>query len=106
MRARTAGWAAAGLVGVAGWAAAGEGDEAPAIRFAAPVRLAAGEKLLGQGRYYPSPAVHDLDGDGQPEVLVGDLQGRVTFATRGKAGLGAEQPLLTREKKPLKFDNW
>ena len=54
--------------------------------FKAPVRLKAGDKWLGENRLYPSPAVHDLDGDGLPDIVVGDLRGIVTVATRSPVG--------------------
>ena len=70
------------------------------------VRIKAGEKLLGEGRYYPSPVLHDVDGDGTPEILVGDLMGRVTVARRGENAVGGETPLKGADGKPLKFHNW
>ena len=54
--------------------------------FKAPVRLKAGDKWLGENRLYPSPVLHDLDGDGLPDVVIGDLFGKVTVATRLPAG--------------------
>ena len=76
-------------------------------RFAAPRRIHTGEKLLGQGRYYPSPVLHDTDGDGTMDVVVADLMGRVTVA-RGLDGgrFAGEQPLLGADHKPLDFHNW
>lgn len=106
MRATTLGHAALAVLAAAGWAAADGDEPGKAVAFAEPVRLKAGEKWLGEGRYYPSPVMHDLDRDGKAEVLVGDLRGVVTFATRTAAGLGPEAPLLTRDQTPLKFDNW
>jgi hypothetical protein len=78
-------------------------------RFAAPKRVAAGDASLGEGRLYPSPVLHDADGDGLPDIVVGDLLGAVTFAPRvaGKAvAFGAEKPFHDRDRKPLKFHNW
>lgn len=78
--------------------------------FAPPVRLEAGDGLLGAGRLYPSPALHDVDGDGRLDVVVGDLFGKVTVARRqagdGAPWLSAETPLQNREGKDLKFHNW
>jgi len=78
--------------------------------FAAPERIRAGKAFLGQGRIYPSPVLHDLDGDGHLDILVGDLFGRVTVARRvaaeGGIRVGAEVPLKGRNGKPLKFHNW
>ena len=78
--------------------------------FAAPVRISAGEALLGEERSYPSPVLHDVDGDNLPDIVVGDLMGRITFAKRIASDKGVafakEQPLLGRGGKPLKFQNW
>lgn len=80
------------------------------VRFAKPRLIKAGEQNLGEGRLYPSPAIHDVDGDGTPDLVIGDLFGRVTYApgTRGKAGLqfGDERPLKDRRGEQLKFHNW
>jgi len=77
------------------------------VRFAAPKRMKAGASWLGEGRLYPSPAAHDLNGDGQLDVVIGDLPGRVTAALRGQDGsLAAEAPVDKRDGKPLKFHNW
>jgi hypothetical protein len=95
----------------AGAVLAGSGalaDEIPtAPTFAPPQRLKVGDKFLGAGRYYPSPVLHDVDGDGAPEIVIGDLIGKVTVAS-GKAGLSlaAETPMLKQDGKPLKFSNW
>lgn len=83
-------------------------QEAP--RFAAPVRLGAGKKLLGEGRLYPSPVFHDVNGDGLLDVVVGDLRGRITYALReagdGVPRFGAEQKWLGSDGKELDFHNW
>ena len=77
------------------------------VSFAAPVRLMAGDEYLGTGRMYPSPAVHDWNGDGRNDVLIGDLHGRVTVALRGEDGaLGAEAKAKTRDDELLDFGNW
>lgn len=92
------------LLGSPGWA-----DETGGVRFAPPVRIRAGDAFLGEGRYYPSPVLHDVDGDKLLDLVVGDLFGRVTVARRraGKAvAFEGEQPLLDRDGKPLRFHNW
>ncbi|MCA3008914.1 MAG: hypothetical protein INH34_11125 [Phycisphaerales bacterium] len=80
-------------------------------QFAPPVRLKAGETFLGEKRLYPSPVLHDLDGDGRVDVVVGDLPGVLTMAPRGNAAAdapvyGAETKVLAADGKPLDFDNW
>lgn len=75
--------------------------------FAAPVRLQAGDKLLGAGRLYPSPMAHDVDGDGRLDLVIGDLAGRLTVALRRADGTyAAETPLLAADGKRLDFANW
>ncbi len=80
------------------------------FRFAAPVRIAAGDALLGEGRLYPSPMLHDGDRDGVPDVYVGDLRGRITLA-RGARKDGVlhflpEQKLMAADGSDLDFHNW
>ncbi|NNC88612.1 MAG: hypothetical protein HKN82_09165 [Akkermansiaceae bacterium] len=76
--------------------------------FKAPVRLMAGEKFLGEGRYYPSPVFRDMNGDGKLDVVVGDLRGHLTIALRtGRAmEFAAETDLLGDDGKALDFSNW
>jgi hypothetical protein len=106
MHMRIAGIALIGLV-AAGLASADEtGTKA---RFAAPKRVRAGDAFLGEGRLYPSPVLHDADGDGLSDIVVGDLIGQVTFAPRaaGKpVAFGVEKPFADRDGKQLKFHNW
>lgn len=79
-------------------------------QFDEPVRLKAGDAFMGDKRLYPSPVVHDVDGDGVPDVVVGDLRGLLTVAPgeRTASGIrfGAEKPILDHEGKDLKFHNW
>jgi hypothetical protein len=79
-------------------------------QFAAPVRLLAGEKTLGEGRLYPSPMLHDVDGDGRLDVVTGDLRGRLTVALRtagaAPACYAAEKPLQDEDGKDIDFHNW
>ncbi len=80
-------------------------------RFAAPKRIHAGDGFLGEGRLYPSPVLHDIDGDKRPDIVVGDLRGKVTVACRETGDdktvrFGAEKPLKDRSGEQLKFHNW
>ncbi len=89
--------------------AAAQGSDDTA-KFAAPKRIKAGDGFLGEGRLYPSPVLHDVDGDKRPDVVVGDLFGKVTFACREASHpavvLGAEKQLKDRSGEQLKFHNW
>ena len=79
------------------------------VKFAEPTRIMAGDKYLGQRRAYPSPALHDVNGDGHMDLLIADLRGRVTVAlgTGSKPmSFGEEKPLLGSDKEPLDFNNW
>jgi len=97
---------AAGLA----WAAAL--SLAPALtaqgtKFAAPVLLKAGDKVLGKGRLYPSPAAWDIDRDGRFDLVVGDLRGHLTYALQNADGtFAAEQKLKDVAGKVLDFGNW
>jgi hypothetical protein len=104
---RALGLASAAAVG--SLAGAQSTGSAAAPRFAEPRRIQAGDRFLGEGRYYPSPVLHDVDGDGRCDLVIGDLMGKVTWAPR-EAGtepaFGAEVPLQARNGQPLKFHNW
>jgi hypothetical protein len=79
-------------------------------KFAPPVRLMAGGKFLGGNRLFPSPVLHDVNGDGLPDMVVGDQFGRLTVALRqpgaGAPVFGAETKLLAADGQPLDFHNW
>lgn len=77
--------------------------------FAAPVRLKAGDKLLGEGRLFPSPVYQDVNGDGLRDVVVGDLVGHLTVALRepgAAAKFMAETEMLGADGKAIDFHNW
>ncbi len=59
------------------------------------------------GILFPSPTLHDLDGDGKRELVIGDLPGRIVFARPGDgiAKWQKREPLQSN-KKPLKLNNW
>ena len=81
----------------------------PSPTFAAPVRLKAGDKFLGEQRLFPSPVFHDVDGDGQRDLVVGDLRGIMTVALRAPGDgptFAAETRLKDLDGKDLDFHNW
>ena len=79
-------------------------------RFAEPVRLKAGDAFLGEGRSYPSPAMHDIDGDGVVDVVIGDLPGTISLARGVRKGgaytLAAEKSVKMKDGNRLEFNNW
>ena len=81
-----------------------------ATTFAPPVRVMAGDTMLGKGRMFPSPVLFDVDGDGRRDIVVGDLPGRLTVALRqpgsGAPVFGKEQPMLGADGKQIDFGNW
>ncbi len=87
-----------GLIGDTG------GDETEILN-APEVVLFEGAGLARQS--YPTPILQDLDGDGKPELVVGDLPGRMRFAQR--AGGELEWTKLNDMKcgkDPLRLNNW
>ena len=78
--------------------------------FAAPVRVGAGDRPLGEGRLYPSPVLHDVDGDGLADIVVGDLWGKLSVAPRiagdGPPRFGAETWMKDLEGEDIDFNNW
>ncbi len=80
------------------------------VQFAAPKRIQAGDTFLGEGRLYPSPVLHDVDGDKRLDIVVGDLIGKVTVAHRASGmqavTFGPEKKLNDRSGKQLRFHNW
>ena len=63
------------------------------------------------GMMYPSPAILDIDRDGQNELVIGTIFGGV-FACEnentesGDPVWGKPQPVKTADGKPLKLNNW
>ncbi len=79
------------------------------LAFAPPVRRQAGDANLGEGRLYPSPVLHDVNGDGLADIVVGDLHGHLTVALRkpgSKIAYAAEEPVLDELGKRIDFHNW
>ena len=86
-----------------------ESDPHPPARFQPPVRLMAGDGFLGAKRLYPSPALHDVNGDGRADVVIADLPGRPTVAyalADERLTFGPEEPLLATDGEKLDFNNW
>lgn len=81
-----------------------------ASQFEPPVQLTSENRPLGAGRLFPSPVVHDLDGDGVPEIYLGDLPGNITVTRRaavdGSVAWEATKPLNGASGQQLKFQNW
>jgi hypothetical protein len=77
--------------------------------FEAPVELTAGGKPL-RGILYPSPTLHDSDGDQRPELWVGDLRGHIQIAKPSgqpsSTSWGELEFLQAKNKKRLKLNNW
>jgi len=90
--------------------AAANTAQAPGDTFAPPVRLKAGDKFVGEKRYFPSPVFHDMNGDGTLDIVVGDLMGKLTIALRkpgpGPIAFEAETSLKAVDGQDLKFHNW
>jgi hypothetical protein len=96
-----------GLLAVASQLAA---QTAAAPTFAPPVKLMAGTQGLGENRLFPSPVLHDMNGDGLEDLVVGDLRGRLTVALRqrgpGVPTFAAETKVLAHDGTELDFANW
>ncbi len=77
--------------------------------FEAPIEVTAGGETF-VGTLYPTPALFDLNGDGENELIVGDLIGYLQVANRESgdiaAGWGKATKMKTADGKELKFDNW
>ncbi len=87
---------------------AGDGDSS--ALFAEPVMLTAGSKPMGRGILYPSPHMFDVDGDGQDEIVMGDLWGvlHVSKKLPGDDPMAWSEatPLQSSDGEKLKFSNW
>lgn len=82
----------------------------PTTKFGTPEQVRADALLAGIGRRYPSPVMHDVDGDGLADLVLGDLYGAVTVSKRlageGPPRFGPEMPLLASDGTELVFNNW
>ena len=79
--------------------------------LAEPVRLAADGAVIDTGRDagYAGPLVHDYDGDGLPDLLVGSIAGTLRYfqntGTRTAPEL-AEQDPPEAGGEPIRIHNW
>jgi len=82
--------------------------------FQAPVRLMVGDEPLNTKakQMYPSPAMFDVDDDGQVELMVGDIFGTLYVyenendSRDGDPVWSDHSPLKTAEGKAIKVSNW
>lgn len=81
--------------------------------FAAPQLLMVGDKPMNTaaGQMYPSPSVYDVDGDGQDELVLGDIWGTLdVFENVNDAGgdpVWSEfSPLENTDGDEIKVSNW
>lgn len=78
-----------------------------AERFAAPVQLTT-EGAGFSDMIYPSPAFHDLDGDGVKDLVIGDLVGRLFHCgpVEGDDTSFGAMGRLEANGEPLELNNW
>ncbi len=81
--------------------------------FEAPVRLKVGDKFLNESanQMYPSPAMFDVDNDGQDELVVGDIFGSLNVYENIADSHGDKiweefTPLKTADGKAINVSNW
>ena len=76
-------------------------------KFAAPERLQANGEFVNEVEktLYPSPVLVDIDGDGQRELVVGDLFGYLWVHEKSGSSWGPAKKLQV-DGKTLKLPNW
>ncbi len=80
----------------------------------APVRLMVGKEALNVAakQMYPSPAFYDIDGDGQMELIVGDIFGTLNvYENKNNSGKGdpvwaKHKALRSVDGEKIKVSNW
>lgn len=91
--------------------------EAPPVfvnaHFEAPFRLMVENEPLNNTakQIYPSPAMFDVDNDGQIELVTGDLRGSIKVyenqnADEGDPVWSKHYALMSSDDKPIKVSNW
>ena len=82
--------------------------------FESPVRINADGAPLNTAarKRFPSPGIFDVDGDGQAELLIGELMGSVgVYENLNTSGTGdpewsSRKPLRDAKGKQIKTSNW
>ena len=88
--------------------------------FEAPIRLTVNDLPLNHDNevMYISPTVHDVDGDGKPELIIGDVTGALGIhrnengsrddqsASGGDPVWGPRQTFEDSTGEPIKLTNW
>lgn len=85
----------------------------PRSLFAAPEMLFVNDAPLNTAarQMYPSPAMYDVDNDGQTELIVGDIFGRLNVYENTQQGKGdpvwaPHVPLASADGEPIRVSNW
>ena len=96
-------------------------NRAPTVEiFEAPIRLTVDDMPLNHDNkvMYISPTLHDVDGDGKPELIIGDVTGALGFhkiengsrgdqsASGGDLVWGPRQTFEDSSGEPIKLTNW
>jgi len=82
--------------------------------FMAPRMVMLGDEPLNSStnQMYPSPAIYDIDGDGKPNLVVGDIRGRLFYyANQNQSGTGepvwtAPIQLTQHDGEAVSVPNW
>jgi len=79
------------------------------VEFESPERLTANGNDFSSV-IYPSPVLHDIDGDDARDLVIGDLQGNLRFCQPGDTAdplaWGAMKTLQTAGGEPIRLHNW
>ena len=83
-------------------------------QFESPICIKAGDKILNAdgAMLYPSPAIFDVDQDGNDELVIGTIFGKIFACENSNASSvgdpvwGNPKALKTKDGKELKLNNW